>query len=140
MAEAVDRLELVPDEEDVLPGGPAAENVDEVALEAVRVLELVDHDRAKTQLLGFAHPLVAQQQLACAELQVFEVERRLPLLRRGVFGGEELKQLLQQVPVARGEPRAPTAAAGRARPNASARSPRASRPERLRSCSGFAPS
>ena len=43
VAEAVDRLELVADEEQLLAG----EQVDRIALEAVRVLELVDHDRAQ---------------------------------------------------------------------------------------------
>ena len=52
--EAVDRLELVADEEDVARARPAAQQVDDVALQAVRVLELVDHDRAEPQLLGLA--------------------------------------------------------------------------------------
>ncbi len=53
VAEAVDRLELVADEEHVLRR-PAREQVDQLALQRVRVLELVDHDRAETQLLGLA--------------------------------------------------------------------------------------
>ena len=48
MPEAVDRLELVADEEEL--GVRGAQQVDELALEAVRVLELVDHDRAEAQL------------------------------------------------------------------------------------------
>ena len=55
--EAVDRLELVADVEDVLRGA-AGQEVDQLALERVRVLELVDHDRAEAQLLGLADPLV----------------------------------------------------------------------------------
>ena len=47
VAEAVDRLELVADEEHVLRAGPAAQQVDDVALQPVRVLELVDHDARK---------------------------------------------------------------------------------------------
>src|SRR5581483_7322017 len=50
VAEAVDRLKLVPDEEDIRAGAP--EQIDEVALQAVRVLELVDHDRAEAQPLA----------------------------------------------------------------------------------------
>ncbi len=44
---------------------------------------------------------LAGEQVAGQELQVLEVERRLALLRRGVLGGEEAEQLLEQVLVAR---------------------------------------
>ncbi len=107
MAEAVDRLELVPDVEDVLRGAGArrvrlgGEQVDQLALEGVRVLELVDHDRAETELLGLADPAVVHQQVAREQLQVLEVERRLALLPRRVLGGEQVEQLLQQILVAR---------------------------------------
>src|SRR5207253_3842132 len=47
MAEAVDRLELVTDEEDF--GRGPAEEIHELALQAIRVLELVDHDRPEPQ-------------------------------------------------------------------------------------------
>src|SRR5206468_3660552 len=50
VAEAVDRLELVTDEEELRRG--TAQQVDELALQAVRVLELVDHDRPEAQLLA----------------------------------------------------------------------------------------
>ena len=53
MAEAVDRLELVADEEQLL-GRAGTQQVDEIGLEAVRVLELVDHDRAEAELLDLA--------------------------------------------------------------------------------------
>ena len=49
MPEAVDRLELVADEEALRVG--AGEQVDELALEPVRVLELVHHEDAEAQLL-----------------------------------------------------------------------------------------
>src|SRR5262249_20598150 len=51
--EAVDRLELVANIEDLLLGA-ACEQVDHLALQRVRVLELVDHERAEAQLLGLA--------------------------------------------------------------------------------------
>ena len=101
VAEAVDRLELVADEEDVGRAGPAAHQVDDVALQPVRVLELVDHDRAEPQLLELADVRMVAQQVARVELQIFEVERRLALLRRRVLGGEQVEQLLQQLAVAR---------------------------------------
>ena len=103
MTEAVDRLELVADEEDVGGAGAAAHQVDHVALQPVRVLELVDHDRAEPQLLGLADVGVVAQQVAREELEIFEVERRLALLRRRVFGGEQVEELLQQLAVARRE-------------------------------------
>jgi hypothetical protein len=85
--------------------GPKAgcEEVDELALEAVRVLELVDHDRAEAPALALADLRMLLQQVAGEELEVLEVERRLPVLRlaiRGVVGKQELLQLL---PVARRE-------------------------------------
>ena len=40
------------------------------------------------------------QEVACVELQVFEVERRLTCLRRLVLGGEQVEQLLQELAVA----------------------------------------
>ena len=103
VTEAVDRLELVADEEDILGIRPAAQQVDEVALQPVRVLELVDHDRAEAQLLGLAHLLVVPQQVAREQLEVLEVERGLALLRGRVLGREQVEQLLQELAVARGE-------------------------------------
>ena len=95
--EAVDRLELVPDEEP-LGVGPG-QQIDELALEPVRVLELVDHDRAEAQPLALAQRLVGTEQVAGVELEVLEVERRLAVLRRCVLGGEAVQQLLQQLAV-----------------------------------------
>ncbi len=86
--EAVDRLELVADEEDVGRAGPTAQEIDDVALQAIGVLELVDHDRPEAQLLRLADRVVFAQELAREQLQVLEVERRLTLLRRRVLGGE----------------------------------------------------
>ena len=103
VAEAVDRLELVADEEHIRRARAGAEQVDDVALQTVRVLELVDHQRAEPQLLRLAHLVVVAEQVAREQLQVLEVERRLTLLRRGVLGGEEVEQLLQEILVALGE-------------------------------------
>ena len=95
MPERVDRLELVADEEELL-SGPARDQVDETALERVRVLELVDHDRAEPKLLCFTHPLVVREQLTGEDLQILEVERRLPLLGHLILGGEQIEELLEQ--------------------------------------------
>src|SRR5205823_4367952 len=70
MPEPVDRLELVSDEEDLLLARAAGEEVDQLALQAVRVLELVDHDRAEAELLACADRLVVAQKIASAELEI----------------------------------------------------------------------
>src|SRR3989440_6158776 len=101
MTESVDRLEFVADEEDIGRSGPLPQEVDDLALETVRVLELVDHDRAEPQLLALANRGVSLQEVAREELKVLEVECRLALLGGGVLGGEEIEQLLQQLAVAR---------------------------------------
>ena len=93
--EAVDRLELIADEEDL--GVLVREQVDELALEPVRVLELVDHDRAEAPALALAELGVVAQQLPGEQLQVLEVERRLAVLGLAVgavVGEQELLQLL----------------------------------------------
>ena len=94
--EPVDRLELVADEEELL----RIELVDDLALEPVRVLELVDHDRPEAEALAAPHRLVVREEVAGAELEILEVERTLRVLRALVGGVEELEQLLQQVPIA----------------------------------------
>src|SRR5262249_6240375 len=97
MPEAVDRLELVADEEPL--AARAADQVDQLALQAVRVLELVDHHRAEAQLLALADRRVVAQEVACTQLQVLEVERRLAVLRLLVRGSECRQKLLQEVAV-----------------------------------------
>ena len=101
--EPVDRLELVADEEDLLLDRPARQRIHELALEAIRVLELVDHDHAEAQLLGLPDRVARAQQVAREELEVLEVERRLPRLGRRVLVREPREELLEQVAVARGE-------------------------------------
>ena len=102
MPEAVDRLELVAHGED-LGEVRMRDEVDQLALQPVRVLELVDHDHPEPQLRRLADRGVVAQQVARGELEILEVDRRLAPLRRRVLGGEALEQLLQQVAVARGE-------------------------------------
>ena len=97
MAEAVDRLELVADEEPLRIG--PGEEIDELALEPVRVLELVDHDRTEAELLALTQRLVVTEEVARTQLQVLEVERRLAVLGGGVRVGEAEQELLQQFAV-----------------------------------------
>src|SRR5207244_3396435 len=99
---AVDRLELVTDEEDLLRG-PRGQQIDEFALERVRVLELVDHDRAESELLRLANLARIPEKIAREELQVLEVERGLAPFRRSILGPEQVEQLLQKLLVARRE-------------------------------------
>src|SRR6266550_5699219 len=99
MAEAVDRLELVTDEEALVIPRPAREQIDQLALQSVRVLELVDHDRPEAQLLSFSNRLVVTQEIARAQLQVLEVECRLAVLPLLVRRGEPGKQFLQKITV-----------------------------------------
>ena len=100
VAEAVDGLELVADEEELLPVRALGEQVDDLALEPVRVLELVDHDRAEAPALALPHGRVVAEQVARGELEILEVERRLAVLRRAVGDAEPLEELLEEVAVA----------------------------------------
>ena len=102
VAEAVDRLELVADEEEILRRA-AGHEVDELTLEVVRVLELVHQDRAEAHLLALPNDGVVAQQVAHAELEILEVERRLGVLRRLIRLREREQQLLEQRAVARRE-------------------------------------
>jgi hypothetical protein len=97
MAEAVDRLELVADEEALTAG--AGDQVDQLALQPVRVLELIDHERTEAQLLALADRRVVAQKVARAQLQILEVESGLAVLRLLVGGRERGQQLLQQIAV-----------------------------------------
>src|SRR6185312_16816001 len=101
-AEPVDRLELVPDHEQVAARS-LREEIQQLRLEAIRVLELVDHDRAEALSRALADVLVAAQEVAGAKLEVLEVERALPSLRLGVRVRELRQELLQQLAVARRE-------------------------------------
>ena len=94
MTEAVDRLELVTDEEHLLRR-PGTDQIDQLRLEAVRVLELVDHDRSEPKLLHLANRLVVTKKIPRAQLQVLEVERRLAILGLGVGAREPGQELLE---------------------------------------------
>src|SRR5581483_1465293 len=100
VAEAVDRLELVPDEEELRVR--RAEQLDDLRLEPVRVLELVDEDRPEARLLALADLGPMPEQVARLELEILEVERRLARLRLRVLPGEGREQLLEECPVAGG--------------------------------------
>jgi hypothetical protein len=125
VTEAVDRLELVADDEDVPQHGPgrrsaasgvrrrrswappggslsrpgAGEEVDQVALESVRVLELVHHDRAEAERLLVADLRMLAKEVPREELEVLEVERGLAALGCGVGVGEAVQELLNEVAV-----------------------------------------
>ena len=101
MPEAVDRLELVAHEEELAVR--AREQVDELALQPVRVLELVDHDRPEAPALALADLLVLLEQLARQHLEVLEVERRLPVLGGAVGAVVGEQELFELGAVARGE-------------------------------------
>ena len=86
MAEAVDRLELVADD-DQLAARPA-QRLDQPQLQAVGVLELVDHQVAEAPAVGLAD-LGALQQPGGEDLQVLEVDPGAPLLGRLEAGAEK---------------------------------------------------
>ena len=71
--EAVDRLELVADREQVV----ALERPQDAELDRVRVLELVDHDQLEALGPACAGRLVVEE-VAGAQLEVVEVDRRAP--------------------------------------------------------------
>ena len=100
--EAVDRLELVAHGEDLGEIGVRNE-VDELALQPVRVLELVHHDQPEPQLGRLTDSRVVPEQVARRELQVLEVDGRLATLRRRVLGAEALEQLLQEITIVSGQ-------------------------------------
>ena len=96
--EAVDRLELVADEEELRLRRP--QQLDDLGLERVRVLELVDEDLAEAELLALADLGMRAEEVARLELEILEVERRLARLRLGVLRRERVEQLLEERAVA----------------------------------------
>ena len=102
VTEPVDRLELVADDEEVA-ALDRLEQVEKLGLQAVRVLELVDHDRAEPLPLALPDLRVVPEEVAGAELEVLEVERGLAVLRVRVGGREGREQLLQKLAVPGGE-------------------------------------
>ena len=102
MPEPVDRLELVADSEDLGHIG-VGDEIHELALQPVRVLELVDHHEAEAQPDRLAHVVFVPEQIARSELEILEVDGRLAPLRTGVLVREALEQLLEQIAVVCGE-------------------------------------
>ena len=102
MPEPVDRLELVADREDLGELGMGDE-VDQLALQTVRVLELVDHDHAKAELRRLADLAIVAKQVAGGELEVLEVDDRLAPLGGRVGDAEALEQLLEKLAIVRGQ-------------------------------------
>ena len=91
MAEAVDRLRLVADREQVV----ALQRLEHVELQPVRVLELVDHDQREA--LGPAGALGGiREQVADAQLEIVEVDRRPRRLGRRVGRAEGVEQRVEQ--------------------------------------------
>src|SRR6185437_1543709 len=82
-------------EEDILRR-PCGDQVDQLALECIRVLELVDNDRAEAELLDLAYACVVREQVAREQLEVLEVERGLALLPGRILDCEQAEQLLEQ--------------------------------------------
>ena len=98
MAKAVDGLELVADEEQLLRGA-GAEEVDQVGLETVGVLKLVDHDRPETKLLGLTDRVVVLQELTRPQLQILEIESGFAILGSAIGRRESGEQLLQELAI-----------------------------------------
>ena len=71
-----------------------AQEVDDLGLQAVRVLELVHEDRAEARLLALAELGLRLEKVARLELEILEVERRLARLRLRVPAGEQRQELL----------------------------------------------
>ena len=88
VAEAVDRLELVADREQVV----ALERLEHVELEPVGVLELVDHDQREALRPALPVLGVGGEQVAHAELEVLEVEPRALRLGLRVARAEAREQ------------------------------------------------
>ncbi len=98
MPEAVDRLELVPDRED-LGQFRVGDEVDQLGLEPVRVLELVDHDHPEAKPRLVADCVVVAKQVAGRKLEILEVDDRLTALGGRVLGAEALEELLEEIAI-----------------------------------------
>ncbi len=90
--EAVDRLQLVADREQVL----AIERAQDRELARIRVLELVDHQQLEALRPGRAHGLALEQQALSEQLQVVEVDGRARLLQPLIGEAEAFEQLAEQ--------------------------------------------
>ena len=85
VAEPVDALELVADEEELAAG----HEVDQLALEPVRVLELVDEHVGEPLPVGLGQVGSGAQEIAGPQLEVGEVDQAAGVLQVAVGGIEE---------------------------------------------------
>ncbi len=90
------------------PGGSrhrpgTREQIYQLALKAVRVLELVDEHRAEAPALALADRRVVPKEVPRVQLEILEVERRLALLRGRVGVGKASQQLLEEPSVSCGQ-------------------------------------
>ena len=97
MPEAVDRLLLVADREQVA----ALKQLEDLELAPVGVLELIHHQQVKTLREDPAHPLRRLQQISGAQLQIVEVKCRALLLAPLIAGAEALQQSIDHTARAR---------------------------------------
>jgi hypothetical protein len=95
-AESVDRLEVVADGEKVV----VDDQVEDVALQTVRVLKLVDEHVVESLARSLAKPGPAAKQVARMELEVVEVERRALRLELRVAPAVEAEELVEEPEVA----------------------------------------
>ena len=89
--EPVDRLELVADQEEA--GVRPAQLLDQPQLQAVRVLELVDHQVVELLAVALPQGVGVGEELDRLQLEVLEVERRAVLLELLVARSESGHQL-----------------------------------------------
>ena len=99
MAEPVDALELIADEEELAAG----DKVDQLALEPVRVLELVDEHVGEPLAVRLRQVGPGEQKVARAELEVGEVHQAARVLQVAVRRVEQHQQPLQLGQVGRGQ-------------------------------------
>ncbi len=77
------------------------DQVDELALEPVRVLELVHHHHPEAKPCLLANSGVVPKQVAGRQLEVLEVHHGFAPLRLRVLRAETFEQLLQELAVVR---------------------------------------
>ena len=95
MPEAVDRLHLVTDREEVRRPGRVlpADQFEQLFLQRVDVLQLVDQHVLEAALVALAQARVVAQQVARHELEVLEVERRAAVFQVRVARAEAREQI-----------------------------------------------
>ena len=99
VAEPIDALELVADEEELAAG----DEVDQLALKPVRVLELVDEHVREPLAVRLGQVGPGEQEVARAELEVGEVHQAARVLQVAVRRVEQHQQPLELGQVGRGQ-------------------------------------